>query len=272
MSTPLLDPEFAAKRYDHGTIARYKLGKCRCELCRAAVATYERERQARRRAPFELRFAAGGVKLPGGRYEIRGAHYVVRRTATGEIMYRGTDKAAAIEQRDMLNDVARPAPGDELVSARAARRRIKELQRAGVGTPTIALRSGLGRTAILHILDGTVRRCRRSTETAIAGVSATPRGSVPVDGRETWKLLDALVAIGYTRPAIAKALGAKYGNLQLRRGRVSAINAARVRRLYAHVWHKDPRLRQLVDPCGEEARTQRAALDQRWSEALRTAL
>jgi len=145
----------------------------------------------------------------------------------------------------------RPPPADVFVNAAPTRRRIRELLRAGVGYKTVAERSGLGKTAVFEILSGRSRKVRRSTADAIAGVAAVPRGSVLVGAEPTWQLLDALLDLGYAKSWIARMLGAKARRdggtaLQLRRTRVTAISAARVQRLYAHVWRSDMRLRELV--------------------------
>ena len=259
ISVPIMDVEFASRRYEHGTAARYKLGKCRCARCRTAVSEYEKARQARLRGPYEIRYAPGTIRLGGGRHGTRGGYYVVRETATATVVFRSPDKAAAIAHRDRLNDAARPPSERELVDAAPARRRIRALQRAGVGQKTIAMRSGLGRTAIVEILKGHHRKVHRSTIAALASVAAVPRGSVLIGAQPTWQLLDALLAVGYTKTAIARALRRKSRALQIHRARVTAMNAARVQRLYAHVWRNDPRLREHVDPAAESERREAAA-------------
>lgn len=42
----LTAPNAAGRRYRHGTLSGYSAGKCRCEHCRGAYATYRRQRRA----------------------------------------------------------------------------------------------------------------------------------------------------------------------------------------------------------------------------------
>ena len=45
-SLGLTEPNAAGRRYRHGTMTGYSLGRCRCEHCRAAYARYRAERRA----------------------------------------------------------------------------------------------------------------------------------------------------------------------------------------------------------------------------------
>jgi hypothetical protein len=45
-SLGLTEPNAAGRRYWHGTMTGYSLGRCRCEHCRAAYARYRAERRA----------------------------------------------------------------------------------------------------------------------------------------------------------------------------------------------------------------------------------
>jgi integrase len=42
----LTEPNPAGRRYRHGTLTGYSLGKCRCQVCRVAYATYRADRRA----------------------------------------------------------------------------------------------------------------------------------------------------------------------------------------------------------------------------------
>ncbi len=42
----LTTPNHAGRRYQHGTLSGYSAGKCRCEYCRGAYATYRAQRRA----------------------------------------------------------------------------------------------------------------------------------------------------------------------------------------------------------------------------------
>src|SRR4029077_2490537 len=44
-SLGLTEPNAAGRRYRHGTMTGYSLGRCRCEHCRAAYVRYRAERR-----------------------------------------------------------------------------------------------------------------------------------------------------------------------------------------------------------------------------------
>jgi hypothetical protein len=256
MSVAIVDPRVASERYPHGTHARYALGKCRCFACKVGHADYIRDLNARSRKTWRVQHVNGG--------------WIVRNVDTGEVLPKTTVRAiamreAARRQRDVEpSDEARDAQDRTTVSTREARAHLVALKRAGVGLRTVSERSGLARNTLKRIMGGGIRRTRRRTAEAILGVVAVPRGSVPVGAGPTWQLIGALLGIGYTKNWIAKMLGMQprkngYHALQLKRDRVTAINAARVQRLYAHVWRNDARLREHVDPGGERRRAEDAA-------------
>ena len=41
------EPNAAGRRYQHGTLSAYTVGRCRCEHCRASIARYRAERRAK---------------------------------------------------------------------------------------------------------------------------------------------------------------------------------------------------------------------------------
>lgn len=116
-----------------------------------------------------------------------------------------------------------------------ARRHLAWLRDQGVGLRTVAIRSGVGRTALHKIATGRVTRSRPETIDAILAVGRSAvRGAALVDAGPTWRRIDDLLAHGWTRTAIAAALG-QQGNppsLQLGRERVTAANAHAVEELH----------------------------------------
>lgn len=43
----IVDPEYRrTTSYEHGTLAKYNHGRCRCELCRQAMREYRRSRRS----------------------------------------------------------------------------------------------------------------------------------------------------------------------------------------------------------------------------------
>jgi hypothetical protein len=95
--------------------------------------------------------------------------------------------------------------------------------------------TGVSRTILCGIRDGTRKRCRKQTQDKILGVTIQPWSDAHlVDATETWRMLDELLSQGWTKTELARRLGskAKTPALQLNRTIVTARNALRVKRLY----------------------------------------
>lgn len=133
--------------------------------------------------------------------------------------------------------IEEPWPGTH-VPARATRRHLRWLQTRGIGMRTVEKQSGVSRSALQKIVSGESRRVTRRTEDRIlaVGLSAVRPGAY-VDGTETWARIEDLLAAGWSRAAIARVVtGPQAKSLQLRRGRVSARNAATVAALHLRVF------------------------------------
>lgn len=114
-----------------------------------------------------------------------------------------------------------------------ARGHLEWLRANGVGLRAVALRSGLGRSALQKIASGTVTRSKPETIEAILAVHlGAARPGAYVDARRTWALLDELIALGHTRGSLALRLGAVRPHLQVGRTRCSAATAAKVEALH----------------------------------------
>lgn len=122
-----------------------------------------------------------------------------------------------------------------LVDAREARRHLRWLARQGIGLRTVEDITGLNRKTLAEIRDGTSQRTRPATAERILAVGKhRARDGAYVDAAPTWKLIDDLLAHGWTRSAIARQLGstAEQPALQLGRDRVTAANARAVAELH----------------------------------------
>lgn len=121
------------------------------------------------------------------------------------------------------------------VDAAEARQHLEWLRTVGVGYRTVAARTGLARSAIQKIGGGKVTKARQSTIDAILAVprsAARPGAYVPA--APTWRLIDDLLAHGFTKVAIARHITGNPDTLalQLGRDRVTAANAAAVQALH----------------------------------------
>lgn len=120
-----------------------------------------------------------------------------------------------------------------IVSSATARAWIARLSKRGIGRNAIADASGLSRTIINDIKIGRARNIRARTERRIVAVDESARSDHSlVDAPPTWKLLDELIARGYSQAWLALKLGYKTQRLQFGRQRITAISASRVERLH----------------------------------------
>lgn len=119
------------------------------------------------------------------------------------------------------------------VDAEPARRHVAALSESGVGLKQIAKTAGVAHGTLSKLVYGVPsagrppsRRIRKATEDAILAVSpaATADGAV-VDAAQTWKNIDRLRRRGWTKVAIARAIGQTGPGLQLSRRQVQARHA-----------------------------------------------
>lgn len=165
---------------EHGTHVCYVLGEwgngpgCRCEPCRLANRTYERDRARRTEPPY--------------------------------------------------------------VSATPVREHLAYLSSQGVGWKTAARAAGLSPSVVWKILYGRngkpTKRCRPATaERLLAVTSSAGLAGSRVDAGPTWEIIDSLLAKGWTKSAINRAIGNTSGGLQIRRTTVERGTAAAIRAL-----------------------------------------
>lgn len=121
-----------------------------------------------------------------------------------------------------------------LVSAKAARRHIEKLSRAGIGYKAVADASGVAASIVLKIKQGRKSQIRKRTETRILDVDAGARANNSlVPAGPTWRLIQKLIEReGFSKAEIARRLGYRTPALQLRKDRIFARTAIAVERLY----------------------------------------
>lgn len=128
------------------------------------------------------------------------------------------------------------------VPAGKARAHLRELSALGVGHKTVAEVSGVPHGTISKLIYGDPargmrpsRRIRPETERRLLSVSladAAPAAKIPAG--PTWRLLDDLIARGFTRQWLGVQLGAtaKVPSLQISRARVRTTTAHKVAELH----------------------------------------
>lgn len=126
------------------------------------------------------------------------------------------------------------------VPAGKARRYLKELAEYGIGLKTVAKVSGVphGTLSKLFYGDpkrrmGPSKRIRPETERRLLAVTfEDAAGAAKIPAGPTWRLLDDLIARGFTKSWIATELGAESPALQISRVRVRATTARKVAELH----------------------------------------
>lgn len=137
------------------------------------------------------------------------------------------------------------------VPAGRARAHLQELAAQGVGPKTVAKLSGVPHGSISRIMYGGYgdrgkrrppsKRIRPETERKILAVEVRDAaGGQKIPGGPTWKLLDDLIARGFSKSWIARELGSKGPGLQIRRDVVRASTAKKVRELHAQLEGAEP--------------------------------
>lgn len=130
--------------------------------------------------------------------------------------------------------IARAAgEGNGIVPANKARAHLKALSVCGVGRRSVGAACDVSDTVLFDIISGRKANIRASTERAILAVThdaAGDRALIPAKG--TWKMLDQLIADGYTKSELARRLGCKTPALQLKRDFVTVRSAYLVERLF----------------------------------------
>lgn len=147
-------------------------------------------------------------------------------------------------------------PGD--IPADHARRHLRTLSAAGVGKHRVAALADVNALTVLRIATGRRTHIRPETERRILAVSRDDKAmKALVDADLTWKRINDLLALGYTKRELAGRLGyrAPHAGIQLQRDRVTRLNAKRVARLHRTLM--DEHARRLPGELGGRHRCQR---------------
>lgn len=174
--------------------------------------------------------------------------------------------AASAYERDRRQAKAR-GEGNGLVSAAPARAHLTWLSASGVGRVTAADAAKVASTVVELVISGKRLKIRAQTERRILAVTvAAAADRAYIDAAPTWKLVDALMASGYSRTRLASEIaGRPTRSLQLRPERVTARNAELVRQVHARLCIASPKqqriaqqqLTELRDECYRVERIQR---------------
>lgn len=146
--------------------------------------------------------------------------------------------------------------GPRTVPAGRVRDHLRWLSAEGVGRDAVHAASGVSASVIDRIRRGQIRRVHPETGKRILAVgTSAAAGGARVDAADTWRRVQALLALGFTKAWIARQLGARTGALQLGPRSVTARTAAAVAALHDAVLagaHGRPSPQHPV-PCPPEA-------------------
>jgi hypothetical protein len=134
--------------------------------------------------------------------------------------------------------IAARAAGDwnGIVDAAPARAHLLKLSRAGVGQWAVCHATDVARSMLHEIKNGDRPRIRARTLRRILAVTPKHRADHSiVPAARLWRLINQLLAEGYTKSALARKLGYKTRAIQFRRHRVLARSVQRVVALHSRL-------------------------------------
>lgn len=167
------------------------------------------------------------------------AKYAVERCRCDECR-----RAQREYNRHRVRQMARPdGVWNPYVDAGSAREHVQWLASCGVGVKSIAKISGVPHGTLSKLMYGDnvrglapSRRIRPATEQKILAVMPVmAQGAQQVPAGPTWRLLEELIARGWSRAELTRRLGQKGPGLQLSRSRVRASTARKVEQLHAEL-------------------------------------
>lgn len=121
-----------------------------------------------------------------------------------------------------------------------------------VGTKVLAEKSGVGHSTVQAVKRGEQQFVAIETARKLLAIGPENKGDATlVPARESWRQIEWLLSVGYTRGEIAQAIGKKYKALQLNRRRISFANAKQIEALYEQARKERADLIARERQCGE---------------------
>ncbi len=125
------------------------------------------------------------------------------------------------------------APVVRRVDAGEAREHLLWLRANGIGLRTVAERTGISRTSLKPIADGTRRTIApRTAERILAVPRSVAAAGCRIDAAPTWRLIDDLLRLGYRDVDICRALGRSHRGLKLGETTVQRRTADRIAEIH----------------------------------------
>lgn len=159
------------------------------------------------------------------------------------------------QQRESARRRAAGEPTTTRVDPGRTRDHLKSLIAKGATQNEISRASGMKRNTIAQILSGKTKRILWETEKSLCAMTledtkAAAGAGTLIDAAATWKLLDDMIARGWTKDWISRELGSNSA-LQLRRDVVTAASAAKVEDLARRLGDRTPMKRNGNPPLAQ---------------------
>jgi hypothetical protein len=126
-------------------------------------------------------------------------------------------------------------PTPAFIDATEAREHLLWLSKVGIGKRRVSQLTGISVSAIEELRKGNRTKCRPQTADKILGVGRSKASDGAfIDAKQTWRLINDLLEHGWTKEAIAKAIGSKAQrpSLQLQPNKVRAKSARAIEQLH----------------------------------------
>lgn len=127
--------------------------------------------------------------------------------------------------------------GNELVSTALVVNHLQNLSAKGVGYKAVCDAAGVGKSSVMMAMKGRRKQMRAANARAILAVTfdMAVRDGAYIDATETKRHIRWLLNEGFTRGELAKRLGYKTANLQLKFDKITARNAMKIERLVSQL-------------------------------------
>lgn len=127
-----------------------------------------------------------------------------------------------------------------IVVADKARKHLLKLSAAGVGRRAVAAATDVAETIICEIRSGRKTHIRARTERKILAVSADMASDHALIGaQESWRLIQEMLAAGFTKARIAREMGFVMPALQIGRDTVLVSTAHRIALIHRRLMNSD---------------------------------
>lgn len=121
------------------------------------------------------------------------------------------------------------------VAALESRAHLQSLESAGIGVRQVAALSGVSRSTVAAVRDGTRTQLHPSTAARLLATAPVRASGALVKATTSWRFIDSLEREGYTRRELAWHYGHRSQQLSFGRRKMRGATVAKVAALYARL-------------------------------------